>query len=178
MIHPSKTENHKFTLSVDSDNEACAIFAIFIQDNSPGLFYTFSDLKMNTPKKWTGDVKIKQDVYNKMYEIIDKTKPNDVFAMTNAVDTFSNIKAINLIIPGRVFVKLENLGGYDYSKFTTVVSTGSTVIPSATETLIDSGTGDIIRLTKKNLRKIMADNEKLLKQFEDENTRCQNLKII
>lgn len=178
ILKPSKTREHKFTLHIGSNKQACVVFALYYEDTGlkPGIYRDFSDLKNNSPsEKRTFDLKDRYDGYNDVCIIRGEGLPKGSYGFSDGVDRYVNLKSVNKNLIGNIYMRLEDLDEYYYFKIVEVIQ-GSVLIVSEEENIINAETGEVNRLNRKVLREILQENPQLLAQFEAENMKSKKLK--
>lgn len=178
----NETGEYSFTLDFKTEEKACVLLAIYLRNENnykPGIFKSFDEFRYGNPsvelscqviniKHYDGKGQLnyyKLDLSKKDRQAIGK-----IFGFSDGKDIF-----IDLTYPklnsNPEFVKMENLYKYCYFEYVKYIPifTGSTgtVVPRLVQKLLDINTGEVLVLNKETIRKILANDPYLLKEFNN-----------
>lgn len=185
------SDTYIFSVDFGTDKDACVLWTIYLQNENnlkAGIYKNFEEMKYNNPSgEFVYQVTTKSKNYNQgqldIYSIdIEKSKAKSigkVFGFSDGKNVYINENSPSLR-PGTEFVKVETLNRYYYFQKIEpiVIPTGTTVVTvlKLVQKVMDMNTGEITILNNKNLKELMADNPRLLNEFDKESQKNTKLK--
>jgi len=195
QITSNNTNEYRFSLLTQAENEVCVLLAIYLQpflnkDIPAGLYRNLMELKFRNPghpyihnfaKKRVGSLTKRDYHYKLNLGRKEKQQIGEVYAFNDGKDTYFNIARLSKsIIPGLLFAKAEDLEEFFYVEYyeAGIVPTysGTIYTDSWQKKLINKETGEIMKLNKKNLKEIIKDDPQLLQEYVLESNKTKKLK--
>jgi hypothetical protein len=157
-----------------------------------GIYRTFEEFKYNNPSiDFNYGITTKNRGYGFLnaagqvtyYRIMINKKLGksigNVFGFCDGKNVYIN-ESLPRLSPKTGFMRIEYFGKYCYyeDRFCTTVYTGNGTTQSCEldEKLININTGEVIRLSKKTLRELIANDTKLLNEFNEQSQKNKKLK--
>ena len=146
------------------------------KDYKPGIYRTFEEFKYNNPSipldyTFYDYEELYLGGYVTMYRLdVDKKERQALGAVFGFCDgkNFYIQESPNRIRMLTSFSKIEYLGKYCYFEDIISQGTGAQLSKKLGQKIIDIETGEVSKLKKSNLTKIIADDTELLNQFQQE----------
>lgn len=157
-----------------------------------GIYKTFEEFKFNSPSiVFNYKINIKNKGYGTLglegrmdfYRIEIERKVaksmGNVFGFSDGRNVYINEEYPQLG-PRADFSKIQYFGKYCYFEgfaYTVVYTpSGSTTVAEVDEKMIDINSGEVIHLRKKTMRELLANDPKLLEEFNNETQKNKKLK--
>lgn len=181
-----ETGMYELSYKFGTNENACVLMAIYLQNLTlfkPGVYNNFEEVKYNNPSAPLAHKILSRTVkVGRTPVIYYKLELNNKKAISKErFYGFSDGKNIYIRQKDgagltKEFVKIDNYGKYGLFDDIAYVYTGTVSVPYITHNILDMNTGTIIRIDKKYVRELLADDPVLLEAFNKESKKDTKLK--